>query len=452
MRSLFLVVCLLLVASSAPAQVVEESLSRDPGPLDFIQGEGYEQWIFQALAGDALVGLDPKGEPVPRLANRFNLLKDGRISFTLRSDVHFPDGSPLRPEDVLWTFQELLRNPKASPTKRAIFQGAAVGLDEGRLWIRSPKPPARLLMELARVPIAQANHPERGCGPFAFRQEPGAWVFSRRNHFLNPQVEGIRFRLLADPGAVQSALQKGWLSIGAPMSRRQTEVPPTHRLITQPMHAQQVVWSRLGPAPLRWLERWRKDAFPSQLLALNARPSRGLWPETLGFKSQAIAIQGPLPKPAGPLTLLYVGGNDTIEKLLLALRERARQDGVDLRLQPLEEGLLMARLQKGDFQLACATAIFDPHPWAVLEYLDPQGPMNFSGWSDARAQSLIPKLTEPGTAGWRTLQGHWAEHPAALPLLDIQSVIWVDRRLQVEPSVLGLYLHTPGAAGWRWLR
>ena len=56
-----------------------------------------------------------------------------------------------------------------------------------------------------------------------------------------------------------------------------------------------------------------------------------------------------------------------IEKLLLALRERARQDGVDLRLQPLEEGLLMARLQKGDFQLACATAIFDPHPWAVLE-------------------------------------------------------------------------------------
>ena len=150
-------------------------------------------------------------------------------------------------------------------------------------------------------------------------------------------------------------------------SMRQTEVPPTHRLITQPMHAQQVVWSRLGPAPLRWLERWRKDAFPSQLLALNARPSRGLWPETLGFKSQAIAIQGPLPKPAGPLTLLYVGGNDTIEKLLLALRERARQDGVDLRLQPLEEGLLMARLQKGDFQLACATAIFDPHPWAVLE-------------------------------------------------------------------------------------
>jgi len=26
----------------------------------------------------------------------------------------------------------------------------------------------------------------------------------------------------------------------------------------------------------------------------------------------------------------------------------------------------------------------------------------------------------------------------------------VDKRLVVEPSPMGLYLHTPGAAGWRW--
>ena len=68
MRRLLMVFWLLLAAPVAPAQVVEESLSRDPGPLDFIQGEGYEQWVFQSLAGDALVGLDPKGEPVPSLA------------------------------------------------------------------------------------------------------------------------------------------------------------------------------------------------------------------------------------------------------------------------------------------------------------------------------------------------------------------------------------------------
>jgi len=38
------------------AKVVEESLARDPGPLDFIQGDSYEQWILQSLAGECLVG------------------------------------------------------------------------------------------------------------------------------------------------------------------------------------------------------------------------------------------------------------------------------------------------------------------------------------------------------------------------------------------------------------
>ena len=41
--------------------MVEESLPRDPGPLDFIHGDSYEQWILQSLAGDALVGLGSGG-------------------------------------------------------------------------------------------------------------------------------------------------------------------------------------------------------------------------------------------------------------------------------------------------------------------------------------------------------------------------------------------------------
>jgi hypothetical protein len=217
-------------------------------------------------------------------------------------------------------------------------------------------------MELARVPIAQKGHPERGSGPFAFHLEPGAWVFTRRDHFLKPRIDGIRFRLLPDAAGVMTALQKGWLSIGAPATRRQMDVPPTHRLVIQPMHAQLVVWSRQGVGPLQLLERWRKDAFPPQLLGQNARPSRGLWPETLGFGAQAIEAKTPLPKGPGTLRLLYGAGEESMEKLLLALRERARRDGFDLQLTPVEQGLLVDRLQKGDFQLACSMVVFEPHP------------------------------------------------------------------------------------------
>jgi len=451
-RLLFLLSLALLPICCAPlaAQVVEESLSRDPGPLDFIQGDGYEQFLLQSLAGDALVGLSPEGRVVPRLASSWSLRKDGTLLFTLRTDARFTDGTPVRAEDVLWTLQELLRHPQASPTRRAILAGAQVGIEQGRLWIRMGKPAGRLLMELARVPIAQQGHPDRGSGPFAFRKEPGAWVFTRREHFLGPKVEGIRFRLLPDAAGVMAALQKGWLSIGYPATRRQAEVPPSHRLVTQPMHAQLVVWSQGGAAPLRRLEAWRRDAFPPQLLGLNARPSRGLWPETQGFEPLGILpSQGPT-KDAATLRLLFPAGDESVQKLLQALRERARRDACDLQLVPTEQGLLEERLQKGDFQLACSMVVFDPHPWSVLEYLEPAGPMNFTGWKHSRLTELTARLDQPGAPAWRELQALWAQAPAALPLLDFQSVIWVDRRLQVQPSPMGLYLHTPGAAGWRW--
>lgn len=459
MRKRLAALILALAWALAPAQgqVVEESLPRDPGPLDFIRGDSYEQWILQSLAGDALVGLSTEGKLVPRLATTWKLQKDGTITFTLRPGVRFTDGSLLGTQDVLWTLQTLQRDPAASPTKRAILEGAELGLDEGRVWIRSPKPPARLLLELARVPITQKEHPDRGSGPFLFRKEPAAWVFTPRDHFLKPRIDGIRFRLLPDANSVLQALQKGWLTIGAPPARLVVEPPASHRLVTQPMNAQLVAWSRYGAGPLLLLERWRKDAFPPQLLGRNARPSRGLWPETLGFEAQAIeAGAGDArvqpPKPPATLKLLYVAGEDSVEKLLLALRERARKDGYELQLVPLEQALLVERLRKGDFELACSMVIFEPEPWAVFEYLEPKGPMNFTGWRDARFAELAAKAQQPGDSAWRELQDLWARNPAALPLLDYRSVLWIDKRLVVEPSPLGLYLSTPGAAGWRWLR
>ena len=181
MRNRFAALTLVFLAALAPvrAQMVEESLPRDPGPLDFIHGDSYEQWILQSLAGDALVGL---GCQRPGSATAGRLLERSRRTAPSYSPCattrRFTDGSLVTPEDVLWTFAEISRDPKASPTKRAILEGAVTRLQEGRLWIRSPKPPGRLLLELARVPVTQKGHPERGSGPFLYQKEPAAWTFS----------------------------------------------------------------------------------------------------------------------------------------------------------------------------------------------------------------------------------------------------------------------------------
>lgn len=431
------------------AQMVQESFARDPGPLDFIRGERHEQFILQALTGDALVGLDAAGKVVPRLAARWAVLPGG-IRFWLRTGLRFSDGTPVSLEDALWTFQEIQARGDASPTKRGILKGVSFRVEKEALRVDSPKPAQRLLIELARIPIAKRGRPDLGSGPFQLQSVADGWSLKARPHFLSPRIEGIHFRLIADEQGILQALRKGWLTLGVPPSRKGLQPPPTHEVHSQPIHAQLVVWSRLGVEALRHLEGWRGDAFPEGFLGSRARAARGLWPETLGFTRHSIPGKAAALSPGSRWELLFPAGDELVQKALMALRERGKRAGVDLVLRPQEAALLYDRLGKGDFQLACAPVLFDPHPWAVLEYVEPVGPMNFTKWSHPRLAAILPRLTEPDSPAWGELQATWGAGPGALPLLDFTSVLWVDRRLQIQTSPWGLYMTTPGAAGWRW--
>lgn len=444
MKSVFLI---FLVFTAACGQTVEESFTRDPGPLDLIRGEGHEQAILQALAADALVGIDAAGRPVPRLALRWEAHPWG-LRFHLR-EARFADGSRVRPEDVAWTYRQIQVQADASPSKKALLEGLTVSGTGARVDVRTRRPFERVLLELARLPIAREGDPAMASGPYRMTRQGAEWRFDARTHFLQPQIPAFRFRLVGEPQAILLWLKKGWLSLGVPPPRSGSDPPPSHREVVQPTHAQLVVWCRGGNEPLRWLERWRQDAFPPALLGRSAVPSRGLWPESLGFAPMALA-GSPVEARGQRWQLLHVAGDEFVIKILLALRERARRDGVTLDLKPVDPALLYGRLQQGEFHLACALALFDPHPWSVLEYLEPGGPMNFSGWTHPDLPRLLAAVKGPRGAGWTALQDAWARSAHALPLLDYRAVVWVDRRLSVQPSPLGLYLTTPGPAGWRW--
>lgn len=446
-------ILLLALASTTTglAQTVEESFARDPGPLDFIHGEGYEQAILQSLTGDALVGLDAQNRVVPRLSDRWEI-QGQRLRFHLREGVRFTGGSPVTPEDVAWTFREIQTSPNASPTKRAILQGVALTVKGPYLEISSSKPAARLLLELAHVQVARKGHGEEGNGPYALARKGTEWTFTARDHFLKPKISAFHFRLIADDQALLLNLQKGWLSIGVPPARARLQPPQNMVELRQPTRAQLIVFSRLGLAPLQALEKWRGEAFPANFFNAKAIASHGLWPESLGFPLMKIQAPAPPPPRGQHWELLYSAGDELVQKALLALREHAKGEGVDLEPKPVEAALLYDRLQRGDFQLASALNVFDPHPWSVLELLEPKGPMNFCGWKDADFPPLAARLDSPQSPAWHGLQKVWAMHPAALPILDFTSVVWVDKRLRVEPSALGLYLTTPGPTAWSWAK
>lgn len=444
MRILFLAFACLLCT----AQIVEESLAFEPGPLDLVRGEGTDQFILQSLAADALVGLGPQGRVVPRLASRWEA-RGGGLRFWLRPEARFGDGSPVTAADVAWTFRRIQEDPGASASKKAVLQGLRVLEGQGWIEVRGGRPPQRLLMELVQVPIARRGQPGEGSGPYALRREGDVWHLQARPHFLAPRIPGFRFRLLRDPHTVLNDLRKGWLHLGVPPARPGLVPPPTHREVRQPMHAQVMVWSRLGPEPLKALERWRREALPEAFLAPRARASRGLLPETLGFPPRTMG--GPPFRPAGQRwEILYGAGEEIVEKALLALRARAARDGVTLEPRPVEGSLLMGRMLKGDFALVCGLEVYAPHPWGVLELMEPESPLNVCGWRHPSFAAVRNRLLSPAGPAWEALQALWAEAPPCLPLLDLQSVVWVDRRLEVEPAPMGLYLSTPGAAGWRW--
>lgn len=440
---------LLTLAQACGAQTVEESFARDPGTLDFIRGEGFEQAIAQALTGDALVGLDAQNHVVPRLSDAWHV-KGRAISFHLRENVRFPSGAPLKAADVVWTFQQIKRSPEASPTKRMILEGVNISTKGEDVELSSSKPAQRLLMELARISIARQGHGEEGSGPFLLTRRGTEWTFTARAHFLHPKIKAIHFRLVSDDQALLLNLQKGWLSIGVPPARHALKPPAEFRELHQATHAQLIVWSKAGLAPLQSLEHWRAEAFPPDFFGGKAKPSRGLWPETLGFQAMRISAARPPTLKGQHWELLYSAGDELVQKVLLSLRECARKEGVDLEPKPIEAALLFERLQKGDFQLASALNVFDPHPWSVLELMQPNGPLNFSGWTDANYATLEAQLQSPESPAWPALQRAWAAHPTSLPILDFTSIVWVDHRLKMEPSALGLYLTTPGPSGWSW--
>ena len=437
-------------AQSPPARWVQEAFQAGPGSLDFVKGEGQEQFIVQSLCGDALVGLSSAGRPVPRLAASWKLVPGG-LDVALRPDARFMDGSPVTAADVAWTFEAIGKDPQASPTKRAALgdlKASGAGL---RVALRGSRPAARLLAELWRVPIAKAGRVDMGSGPFALAHNGTDWTFTARpGHFLHPQIPGLHFRQLPDEAGRLLALRKGWLSLGVPPPEPGLTPPAGMTELVQPTLAQLILWAAPSATPgsLRAFARWRRDAFPPALMGRAYAPARGLWPSGLGF-SEMDPAPGPEPCPRA-LELAYTAGDGMTERLLQALAVRAAKDGVAVKLRPLEAGLFMDQLTKGKLPLGAITNVFDPDPWSVLGFMEPGGDLNFTAWTDAGASPLLAKLSDPKSPAWKELQALWAKHPAALPLLDLHSVLWIDRRLEVRPGPLGIYMATPGAAGWRW--
>jgi peptide/nickel transport system substrate-binding protein len=80
------------------------------GTIDPAKISDYTDYMASANLYDGLTNVDSKGGLVPELAEKWEVAPDGMsVTFHLRADAKFQDGSPVQAEDVVYSVERLLK-------------------------------------------------------------------------------------------------------------------------------------------------------------------------------------------------------------------------------------------------------------------------------------------------------------------------------------------------------
>jgi peptide/nickel transport system substrate-binding protein len=220
------------------------ALDSDPGTLNPATTTSGGVHTASELMFNGLVGLDGNLEPVPELAESWEVLEDGALyRFRLRDGVTWHDGQPFTSADVEYSFEEVLL--KLHSRTQASVGNALESItapDPRTVEFRFAQPYAPLLQQLdvTEAPIVPmhvyqgsdpatnpANQAPVGTGPYRFvSYTPGAEIRMAANpdYFEAglPYLEEVVMRVVPDDAAQVNALRAGevdWL-FGVPGPER----------------------------------------------------------------------------------------------------------------------------------------------------------------------------------------------------------------------------------------
>ncbi|MFH5926293.1 ABC transporter substrate-binding protein [Roseomonas xinghualingensis] len=216
------------------------AVSGDPGHLNpAISTAG----PLHAVAGsifNGLIALDEAGNPVPDLAESWEVTPDGlRVAFRLRPGVIWHDGQPFTAEDVRVTFIEVLLRFHArartglAPAVEAVETDGPLGIV---FRLRRPHPALLRQLDVTEAPILPAhlftgtdpstnpaNQRPVGTGPFRFEsyRRDDAVVLTRNPSYFKPdlpRLDRLVFRVVPDASTQVNALLAGEVDMLARVS------------------------------------------------------------------------------------------------------------------------------------------------------------------------------------------------------------------------------------------
>ncbi|MFJ2980129.1 ABC transporter substrate-binding protein [Curtobacterium sp. NPDC087082] len=207
----------------------------EPTCLDPHVGGNYPQALLSTQYIEELTALDD-GKPVPALAKSWTTSDDGRtLTFTLRDDVTFTDGTPFDAAAVVANIEHVQDPATASSTGYLALQSItkATATDDHTVTLTLSRPDSALLESFSQPWVgmespkalerSQAVNCESpvGTGPFEVTGwKHGDRVTLRKNAdytllrgSTEPRLDGITWRFLPDSTSRYAALQSGQVDV-----------------------------------------------------------------------------------------------------------------------------------------------------------------------------------------------------------------------------------------------
>jgi len=219
--------------------VVTRALTTEPSGLDPHGPPGSGQNVILPYIFDTLIYLDGDNVLHPFLAESWEIAEDGKtITFTLRPDVVFHDGTPMNADAVVFTFERFMELGGKSPVAGGLRNITSVeAVDENTVAFHFEEPSATFFSTIA-LPYAGIISPAAveqegeefarqpvGTGPFMLDAwEPGVSITLKRNPDYNwgpadvenkgaPYIDAAAFKVIPDASAQLAAFQAGEVDI-----------------------------------------------------------------------------------------------------------------------------------------------------------------------------------------------------------------------------------------------
>lgn len=242
-------------AGGEGVQVAEElniGYNAQPPTMDPLLTTAHATRVFSRVIFEPLLTLDAEGEVQPVLAESYEVSDDGlTITFQLREDVVFHDGSDLEAADVVASLERWQEMSTIGPS---YFEDAEIeSPEEGVVTITMPDPmyvAPELLADPAQIAHVMPAEVIEGAGEDGIQEyigtgpyEFGDWEtdqylrFDRFEDYSSPEgepsgmagektayFEEMYFRFIADDSTRLSGLQTGEYDLGVPIPWDNIEV------------------------------------------------------------------------------------------------------------------------------------------------------------------------------------------------------------------------------------